>query len=1726
MATSHTKLQLIFVALFLFIAPCNTIAALFINEVLVSNNSINYDPHFFNFVDWIEIYNDGNTTVNLKHFTITDDINSPDKYAINFDVLIEPHCYYVIWADDKNWYPHTNFALDSDGEFVALFDPAGVLIDSFSFGKQLPDISYGRYPDGSTTFLYMPEPSPNKSNKQGIGDVNRISEGVIFSQDGGFYSGSQTVELSTLSPTAEIRYTLDGSWPDAESEIYTSPISISENTVIRSRSFDAGYLPSRVYTETFFVNQETSLPVVSISTDPDYFFNDRYGIYVVGTNGVTGNCTDYPVNYNQPWERSVNFEYFSPEGECKVNQILGTKIAGRCSRTRSMKSLGFYSRKKYGTEGIDGYQFFNSKELNSPKNLLLRNSGTEAYSTYLRDGFMQTLIMGRMDMDYQAYQPAVLYINGDYWGIHNLREKMNEHYVNSNYGVDPQSIDLLEFNTVGDSILVIQGDRKRYDSLFNFISVHDLRVKENYDFVKSQMDMNEFMNIHIANIYFENEDWPNNNNKFWRKRTPDGKWRWYMFDLDFGFGYWPKSGNTVKYLFRDRWYTKLAYKLKSNEEFKNEFVQRMASHLNTTFQTERVLYILDSVKGNISEEMHNHINRWGSPYSYSKWVQNLQVMIDFANGRTPVVKAQMMEEFGLTGTYDLAFVNEDPLFGSIQIAGVDVPNDYHGFYFDDVPLRIQAIPGPGYKFSCWSGDINSTDKEIFLTASSDKSISAHFETAEPIENLYINEFLTSNSKGVVDDNNEHEDWIEIHNANDYGVNLAGFYITDSAGFLKQYQIPYGHEEKTTVPPHGYILLWADSDPKQGIFHLPFKLDKSGERVILSQLIGEECHVLDSVSYSKQYTDVTYGRDPVNKDQWKFLEPTPEAENHERKLENIFINEFMASNNNCIHDTHGDFDDWIELYNANDYAVNIAGAFISDDHERPAKFRIPDLNSDSTTIPAHGYMLLWADDSTEQGLLHLNFKLSGSGEPILLIQPNGLDILDSVTFGNLYSGASYGRISDGEPDFGYMLATPGETNNAIEIDNIFINELLASNSRINIDEFGERDDWVELYNANDYAVNVAGMFITDKKGEDLGYRIPESAPGQTAIPPHGYLLIWFDDSTQQGVLHTDLKLSKDGEQLALYQPDGIKIADSISFGEQYSDISYGRTQDGSAQFSLQVPTPGTTNRVSSYEGIMLSEIMASDHNRLADEFGEFDDWIEIYNASKSIIDIAGMFVTDSVPRPERHIIPGGIPEQTTIEPGEYLILWADKQPEQGVLHLDFGLRESGEQVALFDINGRLLDSLTYFNQYNNFSFSKLDGDVWIPVPPTPGKRNIVKAIRNIVINEYMSDNENRLLDEYGEYDDWIEIYNKNDFPVDLGGLYLSDSIDCPDKYRIPGKYPEATVIPAKGYIIVWIDSDSKQGPLHTNFKLSRSGDELILSGYDYRKIIDSVTFDHQYSNFSTARLNDKGPWIDMPPTPATSNILPDLSRLFINEIMTSNEDIIADNFGEFDDWIEVYNDGDEAVDLGGLFVSDSFGDLNPHRISSDFPDSTTVLPGNYLLFWADDSKEQGILHTGFKLSRSGEQVVLYSYDGLTIIDSITYEKVSDNMTFGRFTDGKLPWEELVMPTPRKNNCFFAELKETRSVFEEYGCKLYPNPASDNLTISLNLRDKSEVIVKIYDHTGKLAAVPVKGVYAAGQHNISWDLRNGNGKSIDKGIYIYVLDTGYKRVHGKLVILDNH
>ena len=316
------------------------------------------------------------------------------------------------------------------------------------------------------------EPSPGKAN-------GNIVSGFVpepeFSLSGGFFNSPQSVRLSVSDPAASIHYTLDGTIPNVNSPAYVNPISVFNTRAIRARAIKSGAIPSEVVTETYFIDEQVNLPVISIVTDPTHLFSDTGGIYVTGTNGIRGSCDTTKRNLNRDWERPVNLELYEIDGSNGLNQRAGIKIFGGCSRTRfPQKSFSLFARSQYGKGSFD-YQLFPEKPIYAFEAFLLRSSADDQTETMLKDAFAQLILTDHMNLDYQAYRPVAVYINGEYWGIHNMREKVNEHYLADNYTISPDELDLLQ-----NRGYAIQGEGADYLGMVNYAGIHDLNQPEHF----------------------------------------------------------------------------------------------------------------------------------------------------------------------------------------------------------------------------------------------------------------------------------------------------------------------------------------------------------------------------------------------------------------------------------------------------------------------------------------------------------------------------------------------------------------------------------------------------------------------------------------------------------------------------------------------------------------------------------------------------------------------------------------------------------------------------------------------------------------------------------------------------------------------------------------------------------------------------------------------------------------------------------------------------------------------------------------------------------------------------------------------------------------------------------------------------------------------------------------------------------------------------------------------
>lgn len=716
---------------------------IYINELMTSNTLIN--DEFGESDDWFEIYNGNVDTLFLNSLYLTDDVTNLQKWKITNGTSIEPNGFELIWADGDTLQGglHANFKLKSSGEFLAIVQEVnGILhiLDSLTFPEIPTNIAYGRLQDGQNQWVFFGNASPNSSNN---GQLQYLDEPVIFSETGGIFPTSFSLEMSITDQTADIYYTLDGSTPTLQSMLYQTPVLIDETTNVKARAFKTGFINPTIKSDFYVVNEPTEIAILNVQSDPDNFWNDTTGIYVSGTNGALDYCNNELHNWNQDWERPCQLTFIEPDGTIGFEVNAGMKIGGACSKNLKMKTLNFFLRSNdYGDEKID-YQIFPTQNITEYRRIKVRNSGTDWQEMLFRDGMNQTILANTVDLDLMAYRPVRVYLNGEYWGIYGIREMFNTSYIESHHGIDKDNIDLLG-DPYGPRSQVRDGDDIRYNELVDFIDNQSLANSSNYETIQEYIDVQEYMNYHIAQIYLANYDWPGNNVRIWRDKN-GGKFRWMLFDTDAstgwtswgnnvgkpnhnslahalntapanmhvpGFTEWPNGAETT-YLFR---------KMMDNETFRNEFIQRTCTYRELIFAPERVLPMVDSIKNLLLPEMQRHISQWlgnnqfgdgipsgGSVFSWQAKVSNFR---NFHTSRAAFILPIYATTLDLDGRFNLTFGYDETTKGKVIIHEneMEIPFNYVGEYFQNIPIKIKAIPDNGYYFSHWleTGDTNST----------------------------------------------------------------------------------------------------------------------------------------------------------------------------------------------------------------------------------------------------------------------------------------------------------------------------------------------------------------------------------------------------------------------------------------------------------------------------------------------------------------------------------------------------------------------------------------------------------------------------------------------------------------------------------------------------------------------------------------------------------------------------------------------------------------------------------------------------------------------------------------------------------------------------------------------------------------------------------------------------------------------------------------------------------
>lgn len=619
-----------------------------------------------------------------------------------------------------------------------------------------------------TTITYTLDGSdPNTDNlgvvtysyKNSYQELRSDSDGPLLSNSYRSYTYTNAIPIADRSSQPNDLAKMSSTHHHNPYYIPTEPIF--KGTVVRAKATKTGYIPSKTVSKTYFIAPANtfSLPVVSLSLTENKFFDYSTGIFVAGMifdmwrdANPTVNADPYNFDANfrlqgDAWERTGNMSYIKNGAEV-FNQDIGIRTHGGYSRGWQSKSLRLLARADYGKNSMD-YPFFNDngESLATFNRLILRNAGGDFFDTMYRDALADELMKGT-GMETMAYQPTITFVNGEYWGILNLRERFDEFYFKNVVGIEEVDLDFMEDDQMG-----LPGSHYNIN-IYNFLNENSLAIPANFDIIKTRMDVDNIRDYYIANIYLDNTDWPHYNTVFWRKKTTydpnalyglDGRWRAAMKDNDDCFGSTtgvnnhnnlevatdPNSSSNSN----PPSSTLVLRSLLANPTFKNDFINRFADLMNTYFHPSRVIAVSTAFKNRIQPEIQEHLDRWQAT-NYSWWEQSIENMHDFADERPFFQRQHIHQKFGISSDVSVSLDVTGASHGYIKINTIDIlpstpgvpVNTYPwtGIYFHNIPIKLKAIPMPGYTFSHWSGANSSSTAEITITPTANISLKAHF----------------------------------------------------------------------------------------------------------------------------------------------------------------------------------------------------------------------------------------------------------------------------------------------------------------------------------------------------------------------------------------------------------------------------------------------------------------------------------------------------------------------------------------------------------------------------------------------------------------------------------------------------------------------------------------------------------------------------------------------------------------------------------------------------------------------------------------------------------------------------------------------------------------------------------------------------------------------------------------------------------------------------------------
>jgi gliding motility-associated-like protein len=746
------KMYRLLIIVFVFLLIQNGYSQIVINEYSCANSSAaGLSDSFGEREDWVELFNTTGAAIDLNGYHLSDKAGNVTKFQIPSSVMIPAGGYVMVFGSGRAIVTgggeiHTNFKwTQTSYEKIILSDDLANVLDSLTIIPNQHLHSRGRTSDGSATWSVFTNSTPNSAN---TGAKQEYATKPTLSVQAGFYTAAQSITLTTPDPNITIRFTINGDEPTVASSVYTGPIIISTTTVLRAKCFSSitSIPASFIETNTYFINSPHTIPVVSIAGDNIATLLGGTQIEPIGT-----------------------IEYFDESGVMKTEGSGNYDKHGNDSWAYPQRGVDFIMKDQYGYNYAMQHQLFANKSRDKFQRIILKAGASDNYpfegsananyagelgGAHIRDPYVQALSQnGDLHLDERTHQSCIMYVNGQYWGVYEIREKVDDSdFMDYYYGQDElwadSPINIQYLKTWGATWARYGGAASQTDwnALLNYVQTNNMAIPANFNYVTSQYKWKSLVDYFVLNSYILNQDMLNWNTSWWRGLDTNGtkqKWRYSLWDMDATFNHYtnytgiPSSSPTADPCNIDnlpnpggQGHTVILNALMNNPTFQQYYISRYIDLSNTTFKCTNMIAVLDSLVNIITPEMPGQINRWGG--TMTEWQQNVQDMRDFINARCAAMNQGLIDCYPVTGPSPLSFNVTPSGAGDIQINSI-TPNTYpfFGNYFGGIDILLTASENPGYIFDHWEVFNHTMDSAITnpnnsLQISQTDSVVAHY----------------------------------------------------------------------------------------------------------------------------------------------------------------------------------------------------------------------------------------------------------------------------------------------------------------------------------------------------------------------------------------------------------------------------------------------------------------------------------------------------------------------------------------------------------------------------------------------------------------------------------------------------------------------------------------------------------------------------------------------------------------------------------------------------------------------------------------------------------------------------------------------------------------------------------------------------------------------------------------------------------------------------------------